>query len=179
VNLALPALRQLQADEFERFSDTLQWLIESDDQIVLFEFVLQKIIQRQVAPHFTRARTPATQYYSIDPLAPDCAVLLSALAHTGQSEPDAVAQAFQTGAPFTRVTRQPVNLLPREACGLAEINAALDRLALAVPQIKKNVIEACVGVVGADGVIQENEAELLRGIAETLDCPMPPFLQAA
>jgi len=28
-------------------------------------------------------------------------------------------------------------------------------------------------------VIQESEAELLRAIADTLDCPMPPFLQAA
>jgi uncharacterized tellurite resistance protein B-like protein len=47
---------------------------------------------------------------------------------------------------------------------------------MAVPQIKKNVIEACTQVVGADGLIHENEAELLRGIAETLDCPMPPFV---
>ena len=67
-------------------------------------------------------------------------------------------------------------LLPQNACGLSEINESLDRLALAVPQIKKNILEACVRVVGADGVIQENEAELLRGIAESLDCPLPPFI---
>jgi len=55
------------------------------------------------------------------------------------------------------------------------IDAALDRLALAVPIIKKNLIDACVRVVGADGVIQEAEAELLRAVADTLDCPMPPL----
>ncbi|MDA1278235.1 MAG: M48 family metallopeptidase, partial [Verrucomicrobia bacterium] len=43
VNLALPALRQLRPDEFEQFSRALQWLIESDGQIEIFEFVLQKI----------------------------------------------------------------------------------------------------------------------------------------
>jgi len=32
--------------------------------------------------------------------------------------------------------------------------------------------------VAADGVIQEMEAELLRAIADTLDCPMPPFVPA-
>ncbi len=53
---------------------------------------------------------------------------------------------------------------------------ALNRLAQAVPTIKKNLIDACVHVVGADGVIMENEAELLRAIADTLDCPMPPLL---
>ena len=60
---------------------------------------------------------------------------------------------------------------------LRKVSAALDRLALAVPQIKKNLLEACVRVVGADGVMQEREAELLRAIAATLDCPIPPFVQ--
>ena len=57
-----------------------------------------------------------------------------------------------------------------------QIDAALNRLALAAPQIKKNVIEACVYVVGADGVVYESEAELLRAVADTLDCPMPPLV---
>jgi tellurite resistance protein len=39
------------------------------------------------------------------------------------------------------------------------------------------VIEACVYVVGTDGLIQEREAELLRAIADTLDCPIPPFVE--
>jgi len=32
--------------------------------------------------------------------------------------------------------------------------------------------------ITSDGVIQEIEAELLRAIADTLDCPMPPFIPA-
>ena len=67
--------------------------------------------------------------------------------------------------------------MPRVQCGLNPIDAALNRLAQAVPQIKKNLLDACVHTVGADGVIQESEAELLRAIADTLDCPMPPFLR--
>ena len=38
------------------------------------------------------------------------------------------------------------------------------------------LIQACIHVVGADGVIVESEAELLRAISDTLDCPMPPFV---
>ena len=175
VNLAIPALRQLGAAEFNSFSQTLKWLIESDEQIVLFEFVLTKIIQRQVGLHFARTRPPATQFYTIKPLAPDCERLLSALARTGQLDPQEIANAFQAGVPFV-CAGVPMRLLPQEACGLSEINESLERLVLAVPQIKKNLLEACVRVIGADGVIQENEAELLRGIAESLDCPLPPFV---
>jgi tellurite resistance protein len=57
------------------------------------------------------------------------------------------------------------------------VDTALERLNQAVPQIKKNVLNACVQVIAADGEIQEMEAELLRAIADALDCPMPPFLQ--
>ncbi len=65
-------------------------------------------------------------------------------------------------------------LLPREKSGLEQQDAALDRLAAATPEIKKNLLRSCVQVVGADGAIQEREAELLLTIADTLDYPTPP-----
>jgi len=146
---------------------------------VLAEFVLEKIIQRQVEPHFARQAAPAIQYYSAAPLAPDFAILLSALAHTGHSDSTAIKLAFDAGVRLLRITDRQIELQPAERAGLTEIGSALDRLSLAAPQIKRNLLAACVQVVSADGIVQENEAELLRGIAATLDCPMPPFLPAA
>jgi hypothetical protein len=177
VELAMPALRAMRPDEFQQFARTLKWLIESDRQVDLFEFVLQKIIRHHLEPRFTKTRPAVIQFYSIKPLVADCAVLLSALAQIGSTDAGQVEKAFRKGAPYLRAAGFEISLLPREKCGLAPIDAALNRLALAVPQIKKNLIEACVNVVGADGVIQEHEAELLRAIADTLDCPIPPFVK--
>ena len=59
VELAMPALRSLRPDEFQQFTRTLKWLIESDRQIDLFEFVLHKIIRRHLEPRFTQTRPPA------------------------------------------------------------------------------------------------------------------------
>ena len=180
VNIALGALRQLTQEQFTQFSKTLQWLIQSDGKVELFEFVLQKIVLRNLAPQFGAARPPVVQYYTIKPLVPDCVVVLSALAHVGSEDDGEIERAFAEGAPYLRAPDDGgLALLPREQCGVNQIDAALNRLAQAVPQIKKNLIDACVHVVGADGVIQEAEAELLRAVADTLDCPMPPFLQAA
>jgi hypothetical protein len=136
-----------------------------------------KIIQRNLASHFAPVRPTATQYYTIKPLAPDVEILLSALARLSSLDETEIAKAFAAGARYARTGEHSLTLLPREQCGLAQIDSALTRLALAVPQIKKNLLEASVHVVGADGVVQEREAELLRGIAETLDCPIPPFVQ--
>ena len=176
VNLALPALRNLGADEYRRFADTLKWLVESDGQVDLFEFTLQKILLRHLASQFGETRRAVVQFYSIKPLVPDCAVLLSALAHVGSGDFAAQQNAFIKGAPYLRSPSEQMEFFHRENCGLGEIDAALNRLALAAPQIKKNLLEAAVQVVGADGLVQETEAELLRAIADTLDCPIPPFV---
>jgi len=176
VNIALGALRQLQAEQFAQFSKTLQWLIQSDGKVELFEFVLQKIVLRHLAPQFGAARPPVVQFYTIKPLVPDCLVVLSALAYVGSNNASDVKKAFGAGASYLRAPND-VNLalLPLDQCRLNQIDPALNRLAQAVPQIKKNLLDACVQTVGADGVIQEKEAELLRAIADTLDCPMPPL----
>jgi len=176
VNLALPALRHLRSDEFEQFSQTLQWLIESDGQIEVFEFVLQKIVRRHLASQSGETRPTSIQYYTLGLLVPDCSVVLSALANVSSSDSGEIQKAFQAGAPYLVSNNDGLQLLPREKSGLQQLDTALDRLALAAPQIKKNVIAGCVQVVGADGVIQEREAELLRAIADTLDCPIPPFV---
>ena len=179
VNLALPALRQLRPDEVEQFSQALQWLIESDGQIEIFEFVLQKIVSRHLASHPGETRPTSIKYHTLKPLVRDCSVVLSALANIGSRKTGEVAKAFQQGAPHLVEKSDGLQLLPREESGLEQLDTALDRFALAAPQIKKNLIEACVQVVGADGSIQEREAELLRAIADTLDCPIPPFVDIA
>jgi Zn-dependent protease with chaperone function/uncharacterized tellurite resistance protein B-like protein len=176
VNLALGALRNLTAAEFKQFANTLAWLAGSDGKIELFEFVLQKIILRHLASKFGNPPPTAVQFYTLKPLVPDCAVVLSALANVSSQAAGEIQKAFAAGAPYLRAPDNvPLELFSPENCGVEQLDVALNRLALAVPIIKKNLLEAAARVVGADGVILEAEAELLRAIADTLDCPMPPL----
>jgi Zn-dependent protease with chaperone function len=177
VDLALPGLRHLSPSQFQQFRAAVQKLVESDGEIDLFEYVIQKVVLRHLEPYFTQARKPAIQYYALKPLAPDCAILLSALAHLGQDELGKIQFAFQQGAQLlSYAARVELQMLPETECELAQVDEALNRLCQAVPQIKKNVLNACAQTVAADGVIQEMEAELLRAIADTLDRPIPPFI---
>jgi Zn-dependent protease with chaperone function/uncharacterized tellurite resistance protein B-like protein len=179
IDLALPALRQLSPAQYEQFSKTVHALIESDNDIDLFEYVLQKIVLRHLEPQFGQTRRQVVQYYALKPLAPDCSVLLSAMAHAGETDSAKARAAFQRGAgQLSSQAQASIEFLAQDQCDLSQVDAALTRLNLAVPQIKKNVLDACAQTVAADGVIQEMEAELLRGVADTLDCPMPPLLEA-
>lgn len=176
VNLAIGGLRGLTADQYVKFAGALDWLIKSDGKIELFEFVLQKIILRHLSPQFGYGSKTRVQYYALGPLLPDCAVILSALANVGSQDPGEIQRAFACGRAALTNPEAGIQLLSLDDCGIDEIDASLNRLALALPAIKKSLLTACVQVVGADGVILEAEAELLRAIADTLDCPMPPFL---
>jgi hypothetical protein len=78
---------------------------------------------------------------------------------------------------LARIARTEIPWLPPDQCDLPYLDAALDRFAQSVPQIKKNVLSACAETVAFDATIQPREAEVLRAIADALDCPIPPFLE--
>lgn len=179
LTLALPGLRQLSSTQYEDFRRAIALLVESDGQIDLFEYMLQKFVTRHLEPQFIAVRKPVIQYYALKPLADDCAILISALAYVGQQAPDQVQSAFQRGAQIlNNIARFELSLVSEAQCDLDQVDAALNRLAQAAPQIKKNVLEACSQTVAADGFVLELEAELLRAVSDALDCPLPPLLGA-
>jgi Zn-dependent protease with chaperone function len=178
VDLAMPALRRLSPQQFEQFRTATETLVESNTETDLFVYMLRKIAVRHLERHFFPEQRRLTQFYALHPLASDCGVLLSATAYAGQENVTKAYAAFERGAQLlSRAARSEIPWLPPVQCDLPRVDAALARLSQAVPQIKKNVLDACAQTVAADGVIQEGEAELLRAIADTLDCPIPPFVQ--
>ena len=58
------------------------------------------------------------------------------------------------------------------------MDAALTRLSAYHAPLKRNVLLACGKTVAANRCVSEREAELLRAIADLLDCPMPPFVES-
>jgi len=178
LDLALPALRHLSPQQFEQFRAAIKTLVASRTKADLFVYMLQKIVVRHLDTYFLPEQRLVTQFYALRPLAPDCGVLLSAMAYAGQENATGAYAAFAPGAEcLSHAARCEIPWLPPDQCDLSHVDVALARLSQAVPQIKKNVLNACVQTVAADGVIQEGEAELLRAIADTLDCPVPPFVQ--
>ena len=108
------------------------------------------------------------------PLLPACAKLLSCLAYWGADDLPAAQRAFGYG-----VEKLQRGTLPMEAlqnCGLPALDASLGQLVLASPNMKRTVLSACTACIAADGGVTVEEAELLRAIADSLDCPIPPFL---
>jgi hypothetical protein len=109
---------------------------------------------------------------------PECSLLLSALAHVGQENEAEARAAFAKGRQFLDAPGDQIQFAPRSEWDLARVDAALARLAKCPAGVQRNILLACGQTVAADNQVTEREAELLRAIADSLDCPMPPFVDA-
>jgi Zn-dependent protease with chaperone function len=177
LEMAVPALRRITLEEYVQLKQAVRALTEMDQQITLHEYALQKVLFRHLSAFHEKARRPVVTFSSLKPLTLECGVLLSCLAHLGHSDEASSRLAFQQGTAALNVAADSVSFLSPEQCGLQEVDAALDRLNGLAPVQKRNLLYACADTVMADGEVTEHEEELLRAIAATLDCPLPPNLQ--
>ncbi len=174
IDMALPALRSLSLSQYEAFVANVQALIDADQRIDLFEWMMQRILLAHLEPSFRALRTARIRYSSLRNLVPECSVTLSILSYVGGRDDAERREIFARGAGTLRGI--DVELLPEERCGLRELDQALGKLAKAAGRAKEEILVASATCIAADGEVNVAEAEILRAIADTLGCPMPPLL---
>lgn len=171
VDLAMPALKGLSAEERRALRHDLHRLARADGRLNLFELLLTCLLDEHLAAHAGRA-TPV-RFHRYEPVAEDLRVVLSLMVHAS----GAGGNAAQTL--FTRFARGllPVGttLLPRARCTLATLQRSLKRLRDLSPLLKGPVIDALADLARADARVQVAEMELLRLVGELMDCPVPPL----
>lgn len=176
VDLAIPVLRGLSPQQYSVFSAQVRQLIEADGQIHLFEYTLQKLLLRHLDAAFTKARPGRVQHKSLVPLLPDTGILLSAIANADEGESTALDAAFQAGVARLGKSAAAFPLARQSSVNLKDFDLALEDLAAASLSVKKNILTACSAAVVHDGIVNDTQFELLRAIADTVDCPIPPFV---
>ena len=173
-DLAIGALRRMAREQFDYFTHLLETLAAADEQIDLFEFSLSKLVIRHLEPNFLKQRKKPAQVYSLKRLGHECSVLISSLACTAGSDAETIQMAYQAGAAHLAAATK-LNQLPAAECDLQELDQSLVALVGVGPNLKRQLIEAAAATVSADGYLQIQEAELLRAISDSLNCPMPPL----
>jgi len=178
VDMALPTLRNLSADEYGRFRQVVDALMQSDRRIDLFEYTLSRMIQRHLARHFEGAGPAPLRFRSLRSLLPDTRVLIASLARVGSRSEEDAERAFRHGAQTLQLRGEAGPIPAMRECSLAAIDQALSRYDAAAPALKRELMLACAATVMADDRVTDHEAELIRAIGDALDCPVPPFVQS-
>jgi len=132
---------------------------------------------RRLDPIYGKVKRPTIQYYDVTGVIAVADDLLATLAWTGADSPDAAGAAFQKGMGVLSDKR--LSLPDSTTCTLDRLDHSLEKMLTASLPVRGRVLEACAACVAQDGEVTVEEGELLRAIADSLECPVPPLLQSA
>jgi Zn-dependent protease with chaperone function len=175
-DVAIPALRNgLDRQGYETFENNIDFLITADKREDMFEFVMKKVIQRHVRPHFIRTKLKWTEYSSMAALRQECIFLLACLIHwvektKGNAAVNNTEELNQLGITADDLAAKS------EECDLSALTMALEKLSHAKLFLKKRILAACAAYIMSDEEITVVEAELFRAIADAMNCIIPPII---
>jgi Zn-dependent protease with chaperone function len=166
IELCIPSLKQLSEKQKRQFDQDLKIIIKADDKFELWEWALYKIFSLSLN---NPARTGMGKY-KISQLAGECQLLLATVVRYGKGNQEKAY--FDAASKLGIGTNMPdVQKLKRSA-----INAALEKLRQLMPLEKPLLLKALIIAVQSDGLVEAKEVELVRAIAEGIDCPIPPLI---
>jgi uncharacterized tellurite resistance protein B-like protein len=177
IDLALPSIKTAADALKNELVEALQAVIYADRRVSLHEFVVLTMVRNQLLP---RAKPGAVGNKKVAELQDAVLAVLSLVAHAGTRQDatgargEAVAAALRKGlAELGLPESAPVGALTLESAA-----EALELLKDLAPMQKAMLVKGLFATVTADGSIRVVEAELMRLVGATLDCPLPPLLES-
>ncbi len=170
-DLCIPALKQLPADEYEIFTNNMRVLAGVDGRTYVMGWALLHILNAQVLQ-----RPKAKSKYTLAQREEDVTLLLWLVANTGHRSEAQMELAYYRACDVLPFYTAPVDWL-REGEGLERFDKPFKRLQQLKPDEKEILMEAVAVCIENDGHITPEEIELMRAIADILDCPMPEGLE--
>ncbi len=176
LEIAFPALKRRPVPQLEYLLELVRRIIELDGEVDLYEYCFYRVLTNSLEQaedpsgrrKGRRSTKKAVRQAAID--------LLRTVAQHGHSSPEACANAFRAGvvefgqwasdAEYRDETLQTIPVLERSLNVLERTNSAG----------RKSLLQAVGKTVSHDGKLSVREAELLRVICASLDCPLPPIL---
>jgi len=172
LDLVLPVLKTLPEDQRQVFIDVIDELVKLDKRVTLFEFVMITIINQHLDKKSQRVNK--VKYHSFKPVLNEIRILISMMTQSSRQAEDKIALVYDRA--MQSFSSTGLRIVPLKDCSLKLVAEVLNKLNHLSPMLKKSLITACVDCVLDDGIVMPDEAELLRAITESLDCPMPPIL---
>lgn len=171
LELAMPALRKLDPEERDGLHTAVRQLIGTDRKVTLFELAMSSFLKRHLMPE--SARVVPVRYRSYKAVLPALKCLMSLQARAGARIGDEAENLYQEAMAGFASQSEAGTLQTRVS--LKELQQALATLNQLSPLLKPAIIDAAGHCVTHDGRVDVTEYEMMRLVADQLDCPMPPL----
>ena len=175
IDLSMPALRELTLPQYQLFRNNVLALMRADNKISLGEWVLQRVLLQHLDQTHGLRQRPHAKYSMLEEVKAESGLLLSLVAYTEHGNDDtAAARAFDAGR--LALDTGALQRIARKDISLHNLDAAVDKLERIKPLLKPRLLKAFAACISADGHVTVDGIELLRALAGSLDCPMPPVM---
>jgi Zn-dependent protease with chaperone function len=178
LELTLPALDALSAAQAGGLARDLAALAAADGHVTVFEWAVQRIVRRRLAPALGERRAKGVRARSLEEVRVEVLDVLSTLAWLGGRDAPGAQAALDQGVRALGI-QATWRLLPRDRVGGSRLDAALAQLDAAAPAVKDRLLAACSACALADGRVVAAEGEVIRAVAASLGCPAPPLAPPA
>ncbi|PID43112.1 MAG: peptidase M48 [Proteobacteria bacterium] len=176
IELCLPVLKSQPRSFRLKFLQTLTGHARSDGKISLFEFLLLTFLDRHIGKKSSAPVT--TRYRSLSAVQAELVILVRVLVQASSSDSNERKRLFcQAGNTLwnNRGISNSDLFTGMEHISIQEFNRAINRIKQLSPLLKQPVLETCTDIVMADRKVTSREYEVLRVLADSLDCPLPPL----
>jgi Zn-dependent protease with chaperone function len=171
--LAFPALRQRSEHERNDVLVAVSGLIHADNHISVNEYCLARLIYSELYEAMNPKPRRGSGRRTLANSRGEVVTLLAALATAGNPDPAKAEVAF--GAGLAQVLPQLSVAYAPLAHGVVNLESGWPVLDELQPLDKERLVAGVVAVIGADGMLTVDEAELLRTVCALLHSPLPPL----
>ncbi|WP_320822739.1 M48 family metallopeptidase [Reinekea sp.] len=173
LELLIPTLKKLPEAERTIFLDRLERFIYLDGRVDFIEWVTLTLVHLRIRPRDGAAQQKLDgkieNYFSA------LSTIFNVLVELSRDK-TAAEQAHQNICRQLGMAHEPNQTL--QSIGYQRLGVALMSLESINFFWRKTLLQAFADLIQADGQVEFREYEILRIMAECLECPLPPLLQA-
>jgi Zn-dependent protease with chaperone function len=173
IDMCMPSLSRMSREQYELYMQSVEKLIKSDGKISLFEWTVHTVLKKHLGERYdpeVRRRGRPRRLKSRMEFA---AMVLATVSCTGSEDAGERRDAYKAGM----VVIGGTDPMPDASeCTLRTLRHTLQKLKDIGFKDRKILLDACLASIDHDGQTTVDESLLLRGIADSLECPMPPVM---
>jgi len=176
MEVSFPALKQRPQPQLSYLIELTGRMIDVDGKFDLYEYCFYRILVSNLGQAIDPSRRQKRSRATREPVRRAAIDLLRIVARYGHEDGAEQERAFAAGAALFGNWGSEFSFSADHDYSVAVLDDSLELLLALNGDGKRMLLEAITAVVMSDKQLHVTEAELIRAICASLDCPLPPIL---